>query len=191
MGTTVSCKHSPTETSIDVAGPGAGLPECAHLTAEGKKPLAPLPRDRDTLEYLDKIFRLGAQMAAAENNLSVLGVSLITPQTDTPALPPQDGSNYLDRCIGQMNNLIHGVAAAAGRVMSLRPPPLRPTPWNRLGTGIHGDGLPDPAGSAAADSGRVGCSVIAELTGRGRKRLGGGRESLHPGREGESRLLPV
>ena len=57
-------------------------------------------------------------MAAAANNLSVLGVNLITPQTDTPALPPQDGSDYPDRCIGQMNNLIHGVAAAAGLVMS-------------------------------------------------------------------------
>jgi len=52
-------------------------------------------------------------MAAAANNLGVLGVSLITPQS------PQDGSDYSDRCIGQMNNLIHGVAAAAGRVMSL------------------------------------------------------------------------
>ena len=91
------------------------LPQTAGW-AEGKKPLPPLPRDRDTLEYLDKMFRLGAQMAAAANNLCV---SLITPQTDAPALPPQDGSDYPDRCIGQMNYLIHGVAAAAGRVMSI------------------------------------------------------------------------
>ena len=34
-------------------------------------------------------------------------------------IPPQDGSDHPDRCIGRMNNLIHGVAAAAGRVMSL------------------------------------------------------------------------
>jgi len=92
------------------------LPQAAGW-AEGKKPLP--PRDRETLEYLDKIFRLGAQMAAADNNLGVLGVSLITPQQDAPASPSQDLSDYLDRCIGQMNNLIRGVATAAGRVMSL------------------------------------------------------------------------
>ena len=50
--------------------------------AEGKKPLPPLPRDREALEYFDKMFRLSAQMAAAANNLGVLGVSLITPQAD-------------------------------------------------------------------------------------------------------------
>ena len=87
--------------------------------AEGKKPLPLLPRDREALEYLDKMFRLGSQMAAAANNLGVLGVSLITPRADAPALPSQDGEDYPDRCIGQMNNLIHGVATAAGRVMSL------------------------------------------------------------------------
>jgi len=59
------------------------LPQAAGW-AEGKKPLTPLPQNRDTLEYLDKMFRLGAQMAAAANNLGVLGVSLFTPQTDTP-----------------------------------------------------------------------------------------------------------
>ena len=64
-------------------------------------------------------------MAAAANNLGVLVVSLISPQTDVPALPPQDGSDYPDRCIGQMNNLIHGVAAAAGQVMSLATVALR------------------------------------------------------------------
>ena len=79
------------------------LPQAAG-SVEGKKPLPSLPRDRETLEYFDKIFWLGAQMAAAANNLGVLGVSLITPPSD-----------YLDRSIGQMNNLIHG----AGRVMSL------------------------------------------------------------------------
>jgi len=55
-------------------------------------------------------------MAAAANNLGMLGVSLITPQQDAPF---QDRSDYLDRSIGQMNNLIHGMAAAAGRVISL------------------------------------------------------------------------
>ena len=58
------------------------LPQAAGW-AERKKPLPPLPQDRDTLEYLDKMFRLWAQMVAAVNNLGVLGVSLITPQTDT------------------------------------------------------------------------------------------------------------
>ena len=48
-----------------------------------------------------------------------------------------------------------------------RPPPLWPTLWNRR-AGTHGDGLP----------------VFTDLT-------GGGRKSLRPGREGESRLLPV
>jgi len=37
--------------------------------AEGRRPLPPLPRDREALEYLDKIFRLGAQLAAAANNM--------------------------------------------------------------------------------------------------------------------------
>ena len=55
--------------------------------AEGRRPLPPLPRDREMLEYLDKMFRLGAQMAAAASNLGVLGVSLITPQQDTPTPP--------------------------------------------------------------------------------------------------------
>ena len=202
------------------------------------------------------MFRVGAQMAAAANNLGVLGVSLITPQADAPALPPQDGSDYPDRCIGQMNNLIHGVAAAAGRVMSLATVALRHV-WlgltalskkdreDLLGAPVSTEGLfgsissvtkrfsrleeervqlshmlplalpqapqrappraslqarecsvtvrrrptpgagcPTSAGSAAAESGRVECTVFAELT-------GGGRKSLHPGREGESRLLPV
>jgi len=44
-------------------------------------------------------------MAAAANHFGVLGVSLFTPQADTPTLPPQDGSDYPDRCIGQMNSL--------------------------------------------------------------------------------------
>ena len=37
MGTTLSCKHSPTEISIDVAGPGAGLPECVRITLPYKR----------------------------------------------------------------------------------------------------------------------------------------------------------
>jgi len=43
----------------------------------------------------------------------------LTPQQDAPASPSQDRNNYMDLSIGQMNNLIHGVNAAAGRVMSL------------------------------------------------------------------------
>jgi len=40
--------------------------------------------------------------------------------TQAPASPSQeDRSDYSGRCIGQINNLVHGVAAAAGRVMSL------------------------------------------------------------------------
>ena len=54
------------------------LPQAAGW-AEGRKPLPPLPRDREILEYLDKTFRLGAEMAAAASNLGMLGVSLITP----------------------------------------------------------------------------------------------------------------
>ena len=87
--------------------------------AEGKLPLPPLPRDRDILEYLDKMFKLCTQMATAANNLGMLGVFLITPQADAPALPSQDESDYSDSAVGQMNNLIYGVAAAAGRVISL------------------------------------------------------------------------
>ena len=71
------------------------LPQTAGW-AEGRRPLPPLSRDREMLEYLDKIFRLGAQMAAAANILGVLGVSLISPQQDTPAPPPEDGSDYSD-----------------------------------------------------------------------------------------------
>ena len=67
------------------------LPQAAGW-AEGRRPLP--PRDREMLEYLDKIFKLGAQMAAAANNLGVLGVSRISPQQDTPAPPPEDGSDY-------------------------------------------------------------------------------------------------
>ena len=37
----------------------------------GKACRPPLPRDRDTLEYLDKMFKLGKQVAAAANNLGV------------------------------------------------------------------------------------------------------------------------
>jgi len=58
-------------------------------------------------------------MAAAANNVGVLGVSLITPQQDIPTSLPPDGGDYSDRCVGQINNLVHGMATAAGRVMSL------------------------------------------------------------------------
>ncbi|XP_010789410.1 integrin alpha-4 [Notothenia coriiceps] len=64
--------------------------------AEGRRPLPPLPRDREMLDYLDKIFKLGVQMVAAANNLGVLGVSLISPQQDAPAPPSEDGSDYSD-----------------------------------------------------------------------------------------------
>ena len=94
------------------------LPQAAGW-AEGRKPLPPLPRDREILEYLDKMFRLGMQMGAAANNLGVLGVSLITPQQDIPASPPPDGSDYLDCCVGQTVDGPDGMATAAGRVMSL------------------------------------------------------------------------
>ena len=62
------------------------LPQAAGW-AEGRRPLPPLSRDREMLDYLDKIFRLGAQMAATASNLGVLGVSLISPQQDAPAPP--------------------------------------------------------------------------------------------------------
>ena len=70
---------------------------------------------REMLEYLDKIFRLGTQMAAAANNLGVLGVSLISPQEVAPAPPSQDESDYSDRCIGQMNNHVMPLATVASR----------------------------------------------------------------------------
>ena len=38
MGTTLSSKHSPTETSIDVAAPRAGLPECARISPYKRRP---------------------------------------------------------------------------------------------------------------------------------------------------------
>ena len=63
------------------------------------------------------LFQLGVQLAAAANNLGMFGVSLASPQPDAPAVPPQ--SDILVKIIGQMNNLIQGVATAAGRVMSL------------------------------------------------------------------------
>ena len=62
------------------------LPQAAGW-AEGRRPLPPLLRDREMLQHLDKMFRLGAQMAAAASNLGVLGVSLITPQKGHPRLP--------------------------------------------------------------------------------------------------------
>ncbi len=83
-----------------------------------RKPLPPLPQDKDTLEYFDKIFQLGAQLAAAANNLGVLGVATAASlPRDVP--PSPDTVEYLGRTVGQINNLIQGVATAAGRVMSL------------------------------------------------------------------------
>ena len=34
----ISCKHSSTETSINVASPGAGLPECARISPYKRRP---------------------------------------------------------------------------------------------------------------------------------------------------------
>jgi len=70
------------------------LPQAARW-AEGRSPLPPLPRDREILENLDKMFRLGAQMAAAASNLGVLGVSLITPRQDIP--PPRLRTGVITR----------------------------------------------------------------------------------------------
>ena len=57
------------------------------------------------------------RMAAAANDTGVLGVSLIAPPQDAPTSPDQ--SDYLGRSIGQINILVHGVAAAACSVMFL------------------------------------------------------------------------
>jgi len=48
--------------------------------AEGKRSLPPLLRDRDTLEYLDKMFKLGTQMAAAEMTQMKVGQPWAVPQ---------------------------------------------------------------------------------------------------------------
>lgn len=37
--------------------------------------MASKKQNRDTLEYFDKIFRLGVQLATAANNLGVLGIA--------------------------------------------------------------------------------------------------------------------
>ncbi|XP_034080847.1 uncharacterized protein LOC117551874 [Gymnodraco acuticeps] len=61
------------------------LPQTAGW-AEGRRP--PLSRDREILEYLARgADGGGGQMAAVASNLGVLGVSLISPQQDTPAPP--------------------------------------------------------------------------------------------------------
>lgn len=50
---------------------------------------------------------MGTQLAAGANNLGVLGSSLALPQPNAPQ------SDFLDRSIGQMNNLVQGIASAA------------------------------------------------------------------------------
>ena len=40
-----------------------------------RKPQPPLVQDRDTLEYFEKIFWLGTQLAMTANNLGVLGIA--------------------------------------------------------------------------------------------------------------------
>ena len=67
-----------------------------------RKPLPPLLQDKDTLEYFDKIFQLGAQLAAAANNLGVLGVAAAA-SLPRDAPPSPDTMEYLGRTIGQMN----------------------------------------------------------------------------------------
>ena len=232
---------------------------------------------------------LGVQIAAVANNLGVLGVSLISPQQDAPVPPSEDGSDYSDRCVGQMNNLVHGMATAAGRVMALTTmtsrhvwlgltalakkdrddllgapvateglfgsiasvtqrfnrlevekaqlsrmlplahPQAPPARGSTSGGGkmeretsgespesalcLHGPsrgvgsgptavvtGRQNPSGSSssgphsgatAAEGHRVGSSLLQELTGGGRKRLGRKRGSLRSGREGKSCLLPL
>jgi len=47
---------------LDVSLAAHLLPQAAGW-AEGRKPLPPLPRDREILEYLDKMFSFGTQMA--------------------------------------------------------------------------------------------------------------------------------
>lgn len=49
-----------------------------------------------------------ALLATAANKLGVLGISLASAQPHTPPDLSQD--DFLDRSIGQMNNLIQGVA---------------------------------------------------------------------------------
>lgn len=50
---------------------------------------------------------MGTQLAAGANNLVVLGSSLALPQPNAPQ------SDFLDRSIRQMNNLVQGIASAA------------------------------------------------------------------------------
>jgi len=70
-------------------------------------------------------------MAVAANNLGELGVSLITPQQEASAGSSQDDpGDYADRCIEQINNLVNGVVAAAGRVMSLATVGSRHSGWD-------------------------------------------------------------
>lgn len=79
-----------------------------------------LPRSarcREMLRYLDKIFQLGAQLAAVANNLAMLGMSLASRQPHAP----QDFNQgeFFDCSIEQINTLIQGVASAVGQMMAL------------------------------------------------------------------------
>lgn len=57
------------------------LPQSAEWPAD-RKPSLPLQHDRET--HFDKMFQLVAQLAAAANNLGVLGVLLASPQSHGP-----------------------------------------------------------------------------------------------------------
>ncbi|XP_033976080.1 uncharacterized protein LOC117474148 [Trematomus bernacchii] len=56
--------------------------------AEGKKPLPPLPRDREALEYLDKIFRLGVTASSAGGGAQCNGET----EGETPVRKSRAGS---------------------------------------------------------------------------------------------------
>ena len=84
-----------------------------------RKPVPAQPRDKDTLEVLDKISQLCAQQVAAVNNLGMLGVAAAELFPRDGSLPPHESVLLLQRVLGQMNNLTRGLATSAGRVRAL------------------------------------------------------------------------
>lgn len=89
---------------------GSLLWHVAHTQYPACRPLTrpSLQYDREMLEFFDKIFWLGAQLAMAANNLGVPGVLQALAQSD----PSQ--TDFVDPCNGQKNDQIQGVATAAG-----------------------------------------------------------------------------